>query len=273
MNDICVFISLMYTLNAAFVGKVLRQFDELPSTNDYARFMANEPHTPEGAVVLAGRQTSGRGQMGAVWESAPGENLTLSVIFKPVWLRADQQFQLSKAVALAVYDTVSEAFKDILPAFDLHIKWPNDILLNGKKIAGILIENTISGHHLGISVVGIGLNVNQQQFSPTLPFAGSMAGAVGQSFDTSLLAQRLFFYLENRYLTLRDGDATRLHTDYLRHLLGFSQRLPFESLPDGERFEGTIQGIDEDGKLVVGLDGGQERRFGLKEIKMNWGNV
>ena len=257
----------MHTLNAVFVGKVLLHFDELSSTNDYARLIANEEHIPEGTVVQANRQTAGRGQMGAVWESAPGDNLTLSIIFRPVWLRADQQFHLSKAVALAVHDTVQEAIQEILPDAALHIKWPNDILLHDKKIAGILIENTISGQHLGISVVGIGLNVNQLQFSPALYAAGSMALAAGQTFDIDQLAQRLFNHLEKRYLQVRDGDTDLLHGEYMRNLLGDNRMLTYESLPGGNIFNGTITGVDEHGQLVMWVRG-EERRFGMKEIRM-----
>ncbi len=257
----------MYTLNAAFVGKVLLVFDELPSTNDYARLIANEVQTQEGTVVQTSRQTSGRGQMGAVWESAPGTNLTLSVILQPTWLRADQQFHLSKVVALAVYDTVQEVTEPLPANFSLQVKWPNDILLNGKKIAGILIENTISGAYLGISIAGIGLNVNQQTFSPALPMAGSLVQLTGHTFDTDHLAQRLFAHLELRYLQLRGGATDLLHTDYLARLLGYREHRHFELLPEGTQVEGMITGVDEHGRLVV-ENAGAEQKFGLKEIKM-----
>lgn len=259
----------MRNYNTKFVGKVLMEFDELPSTNDFARSYANQSSAQEGAVIRARRQTSGRGQMGTTWESMPECNLTMSVVMKPSWLRADQQTGLSKAVALAVFDALQDwKNRENLDCI-IQIKWPNDIFINRQKVCGILIENTISGQNLGVSVVGIGINVNQELFSGALSSATSLALVSGKEEDLEQVMQLIFAYLEANYLLLKsEGGAATLHQRYLQNLLGYQQVMSFVSVADGRIFEGAIVEVDGDGMLCVEADG-VVRKFGLKAIKIN----
>ena len=257
--------------NTLFIGKVLLTFDELPSTNDYARSWiagtstksAAKNRPPEGTVVLAASQSAGRGQFGSKWLANPGENLTFSVIFYPNWLALQSQFSLSEAVALSVRDTVVHYLQ---PGPSVGIKWPNDIYADNKKLAGILIENTVLGGQYEAAIVGIGLNVNQIQFSSDLPHAGSMATVSGSTFDVELVLGTLLQNLERRYLQLRAGHFSSVHADYQSHLYRNGQVSEFE-LPDGSSLRGVITGTDPTGLLQIQTDAGIQS-FEVKGIRM-----
>lgn len=262
--------------NTLFTGKVYYRFDELPSTNDYARDLLAKSRPSEGTVVRAASQTAGRGQFGSSWITEPGANLTLSVILYPNWLKISDQFRLSEAVALAVRDTVSITVDGRRCTVDgagptVHrtpytIKWPNDIYLGDRKTAGILIQNTLSGNLLEASVIGIGLNVNQVMFPPGAPNATSLALATGSVFDLNQVGDALLECLERRYLQLKSGQSAELRAEYQAHLYGFGRLRNFLR-PDGSAFSGTIQGVQPDGRLVVSINGDVEI-FAVKAIQM-----
>ncbi|MCK6692565.1 MAG: biotin--[acetyl-CoA-carboxylase] ligase [Thermoanaerobaculia bacterium] len=280
--------------NTLFIGKVYYSFDELSSTNDFARELLAKSRPPEGTVVRAVTQTAGRGQFGSRWLSEPGANLTLSVILYPGWLKVSDQFRLSEAVALAVRDTAGSAafrpsrsrpfrasdisggentalkgrgqggLKAALPA--PAIKWPNDIYLGERKTAGILIQNTLAGDRLETAVVGIGLNVNQQIFPPEASNATSMALFAGRTFDLDAVAQILFENLERRYLQLKSGQTGILRAEYRQHLYGLDEEKQF-ARPDGHVFRGIIRGVQPDGQLMIQTENGLEF-FSVKSIQM-----
>ncbi len=253
--------------NTLFVGKVYHRFDELSSTNDYARDLLAKSKPPEGTVVQAASQSAGRGQFGSSWVSAPGENLTLSVILYPKWLPVQAQFRLNEAVALAVRDTVVWGLESVLtPSLQVSIKWPNDICIGPAKTAGILIQNTLKGAFLQTSIIGIGLNVNQTDFPESAPNASSLAGVLGRPTLLDTVSERLCEFLERRYLQLKSGNTTRLRAEYHEELYGSGAERYFER-SGGATFRGIIQGVSEDGRLQVNNEAGQTELFGLKEIK------
>src|SRR5690349_7854438 len=148
---------------------------ECHSTNDEAsRLIESSSHVVEGTVVITDSQTSGRGQRGNTWITEPGKNLTFSLLMKPTFLNAQDQFLLNKAFSLGLYDYLNATLQATVK-----IKWPNDMVVNDKKICGILIENQIQGQNIQNSIVGIGLNVNQENFS--IPTATSMK-VLGKDF-------------------------------------------------------------------------------------------
>lgn len=246
-----------------FVGKICHRFEELSSTNDHARNLLAKSKPPEGTVVWADNQTAGRGQLGRQWIATPFQNVTLSVVFYPTWLAIVRQFDLSIAVALAVHDVVMQAVPADIP---VHVKWPNDILLGGKKTAGILIETAIQAEQLRYAVVGIGLNVNQTVFGETLSQATSIRTVSGHLFDREEVAQRLFRALEHRYLQLRAGRSTEQRMAYAASLWQKGVRARFERLSDGVLLEGVIEGVDELGRLRVQTDSGVQV-FGLQAVR------
>lgn len=231
------------------------------STNDELAKMIqeSEDEIPEGTVVATAHQTAGRGQRGNRWDTAPGENLTFSVLLRPRFLRATEQFRLSIAVALGVYALLSEYLDEALK-----VKWPNDIFYGNQKLGGLLIENTLQGYALAESVVGIGLNVNQLQFG--VPTATSLRAVTGQPYryDLDALLARLLECLEAEYLRLRQGGHEAQKARYLALLHRYQEWHPFRDA-EGRMFNGQILGVDEAGRLALQTEGGV-RYFGVKEV-------
>lgn len=248
----------MYKIPAStlFLGKNLLFMPECHSTNTVALELCHRQAVPEGTLVITNQQTSGRGQRGNTWESADGMNLTFSVILKPGFLAVTNQFLLSIITSLAIHDYLAKTCDA-----RISIKWPNDILANEFKISGILIENQLMGQQFTNVVVGIGLNVNQQQFASA--FASSMALVSKKLFDLQEVLEGVLNYLEARYLQLRQNKVDELKADYLENLYRLQELHSFQSM--GQEFEGRITGVDADGKLRV-LSSGGERAYGIKEI-------
>lgn len=204
--------------NTGFVGKNFIELPSVDSTNEYAKALLSESSPEEGTVIAAREQTAGKGQFGKKWESAPGENLTFSVIFYPGFLEAARAHQLHYAVSLALHDFFFARLQ-----LDTRIKWPNDIYHGDKKICGILIENALIKEHLSYSVIGIGINVNQTTFHPDIPNPVSLKQLLGKQFDLKPLLLEFFPFLEERYVQLRAGSAPQLEEQYqalLYHPLG-----------------------------------------------------
>lgn len=215
----------------------------------------------EGSVVWAEDQFAGKGQVGAVWESEGAKNITLSVVMKPHFLSSGRIFQLSKAVTLAVVETV----RKYSGRPDVFAKWPNDILLGRKKIAGILIQNAIAGTRVNSSVVGIGLNVNQVQFSDEIAEgATSLALESGSDLDRMSVFEDLMQLLEKNYLLLKAGKDDYLDRQYLQDLFGYQERSGFRI--GSEEFEGEIIGVDKEGRLAIHNEVGL-RYFRFKEVE------
>jgi BirA family transcriptional regulator, biotin operon repressor / biotin---[acetyl-CoA-carboxylase] ligase len=241
--------------NTLFVGKNLVFVPECHSTNLLAHDLSQMQNTPEGTTVITNNQTAGRGQRGNSWEAEPGKNLTLSVILKPSFLLTKDQFFLNIFTSLAIHDLLVDKTNAIV-----RIKWPNDIIVDDKKISGILIENQIRGSQVSISVVGIGLNVNQTNFATDS--ATSLHHFRGM-VSLQELFEELSENIESRYLQLRAGNYQLLKQDYMSKLYWMGEERKFASAES--TFAGVIQGIDEFGRLSVGTDAGT-RTFDLKEI-------
>ena len=172
------------------------------STNDIATQMIQSGENVfEGTVIVTDNQTAGRGQRGNAWEASVGENLTFSIIFKPNFLKASDQFQLNVAVSLGVFDFLSEFIDE-----GLTVKWSNDIYYEDKKMGGILIENTLQGYQIGHSVVGIGLNINQTQFANIRATSLRNITQNPQKYDLSEMLKKLLEYIEKNYLIIKNQE-------------------------------------------------------------------
>ncbi|TNF26704.1 MAG: biotin--[acetyl-CoA-carboxylase] ligase [Bacteroidetes bacterium] len=206
------------TTHNLFVGQHRIHLAETGSTNNYARQLVRDKMPPEGTLVTTDTQTEGRGQRSNSWVSSPGLNVTGSYILRPVFLAAKDQFMLSASIALAVFDVVSEkADKN-----SVNIKWPNDVLVNGQKIAGILIENSLRGNGIDHSIVGIGINVNQTEFPSGLN-ATSLKILTNDQHALDDVISVLNSMIEKRYLQLRQGQHASILSQFNRHLFGFDQ--------------------------------------------------
>ncbi len=253
---------MIFDKNTLFIGKVIRQFEELTSTNAYAMDLITKSKPSEGTVISAYNQVAGKGQHDNKWESMAGLNLTLSIILYPTFLMPKHQFWLSQAIALGARDFVAA----ILPQKKVCIKWSNDIFVGDKKIGGILIQNSISGTSIMNTVVGLGLNINQPHFE----FKGHRAATslfleTQTVFNLDELREALFWYIESRYLQLKSNKIHLLQSDYMDVLYQYEQASWYE-LPNGERFVGVIQGIAQSGELVINREG-ELLSFGLKEVR------
>jgi BirA family transcriptional regulator, biotin operon repressor / biotin---[acetyl-CoA-carboxylase] ligase len=255
---------LIIISDTLFIGKALHFFPELPSTNQVALDLVSKSKPSEGTAVFTFRQTAGRGQIGSRWESEPNKNIALSVILHPKCLPVRQQFMLNKAVSLAIRDVVADSLAHhYLPVC---VKWSNDIYVGNEKIAGILIQNVISGTYLQYSIIGIGLNVNQIKFPDFVPNATSLQLQSNQSFDLKLILKQIFEKLEQYYLLLKFGHFDRLDALYLQYLYQYQQPALYQRL-DGRVFRGTILGVTDIGRLQILTDAKELETFDLKEIK------
>ncbi|UOQ97732.1 biotin--[acetyl-CoA-carboxylase] ligase [Hymenobacter sp. 5317J-9] len=242
-----------------FTGQQLLWLPACASTNSEAQALIVQNRASEGCTVITDFQSAGRGQRGNQWEGAAAENLMLSVVWQPTFLAAAQQFQLSQAVALGVHDWAA-ALLGSDPK--LKLKWPNDLYYGDQKLGGILIENTLSGAKIQYSIIGIGMNINQQGFA--VPTATSLGLLTGRAYDRAALAARLLECLERRYLQLRAGQVGALRQAYLHALYRYQETHSF--LIDGQETQGQIVGVEDDGRLAVAV-GAELRRFGMQEIR------
>lgn len=240
-----------------FLGHNLVFVPECESTNNLALQLCQQTETPEGTVVITENQTAGRGQRGSSWETEPGMNLTFSFVIRPGFLSVSDQFYLNIFTSLAILDYL----KSHLQSKPL-IKWPNDVLVDGKKICGILIENQIRSSRFSSVVAGIGLNINQQTF--IIDTATSLHHHTQQQYDLQTELESLLQYLEARYLQLKNGKFETLKRNYLESLYGLHEPRSFDV--DGKTVKGMITGIDEAGRLTVKIDG-EVKAFGIKEIR------
>ena len=245
-----------YLANTLFTGKKIIYLPSCHSTNDLARQFIDKKEATDGTIVITDCQMEGKGQRGNKWLTEPGENLTFSVIYSPDFLTADENFWLTIITSLALQKALRE--------YGVHtrIKWPNDIYAGNKKVGGILIENIIENRRLRFSVIGIGLNINQQYFQ--VPDAASLFNITNRSYRLQEVFEKVVTLLEQHYLQLKSGRRETLKSAYLQHLLGIDEQLEFES--EGRKFTGIIRGVDHRGRLKVEVDG-NSHYYELKEIK------
>jgi len=232
------------------------------STNDYMiEQIRNGNINVEGTIVIADEQTSGKGMDINIWESEPGKNLTFSIFFKPDFLRADQQFLLNKSISLGVYDFI----KSLVIHQKVTIKWPNDIYVGDKKIAGILINNTIAGNELLYSVAGIGVNINQQKFPGHVRNPISLSHALRKEFDLKQVLHELLYWLENRYDQLLSREFIRINNSYLESLYRLNEMHSYRL--KNKELSARITGVSDFGHLQLTTDDNQRLECDFKEIE------
>jgi BirA family biotin operon repressor/biotin-[acetyl-CoA-carboxylase] ligase len=251
-------------MKTLFIGRNAIHLSRVASTNSYASELLRQIRPVEGTIIYSFEQENGRGQRGSSWLSEPNKNVAFSLILTPSFLHTQEQFLLTKITSLAVSDLMAEVLKNVNGK--IRIKWPNDIYVNGKKVAGILIENSISENKIQSSVIGIGLNVNQVEFDETLN-AASLKKFSGKEFDLKEIVDLLCDFLEARYLQLKTNKREQLHHSYLQNLYQINEWRKYTS--GNETFEGKIIGTSTEGKLQIELLSSEIREFDLKEIRFS----
>ncbi len=232
-------------LPTQYLGHPFIHHDTLDSTNSAAQQLIQNHQAKHGAVIHANLQTAGRGQQHSFWESAQAQNLTFSAIVFPD-LPVEQQHWLTVAVSLALCDTLNNR----LPVA-VSIKWPNDILCESSKMCGILIQNNLKGSMIHSTVIGIGLNVNQDQFA--CERATSMALLTGQYYDREAVLRELLARLEGRLAAIAcSSRRVQLKKEYLERMFWRGEVHRFTDAQSD--FYGTIIGIDDQGRLAVEVD-------------------
>lgn len=236
----------------------LIKLDAIDSTNDFLKELSNKNELDNFTVVTAQNQTKGKGQMGSVWNSEPGKNLTMSVLIKDLLFDVTEIYKLNITVAIAVIQCLKQ---HQIP--ELAIKWPNDILSANKKIGGILIENSIKSDGSIVSVVGLGLNVNQMNYEH-LPKASSLVLITNRFFDKEILLAEIVQHIK---VSVQMLHSETLWEAYEKLLYKKGIPMPFET-NDGKRFMGIIKGVNYLGLLEIILEDDTVATFEIKQIQM-----
>ncbi|MEX0966701.1 MAG: biotin--[acetyl-CoA-carboxylase] ligase [Bacteroidia bacterium] len=242
-----------------FTGQNLIVLKETRSTNAHALDLLKRERPTEGTGIFAYHQIEGKGQHNTSWESDTGKNILVSIIYYPSFLPAIRHFLLNMSVSLAVKD-----FFDLHIPERVRIKWPNDLYYEERKLGGILIQNSIVSGRFRSSVIGLGLNINQEQFPLYLPNPISLSIVTQQQHNLQQLLDQLFGCLEARYLRLKKMDSDRIKEEYEQFLYKKDEEV--RCIPAYEREQtGKILGVEEDGHLRMQI-GDNIRYFGFKEI-------
>lgn len=245
---------IRFGLKTEVLGKQLHYRDVLPSTQKTAHELANDG-APEGTLVVADKQTAGRGRMARVWHSQEGNGIWMSLILRPdVPLQKTPQLTLLSAVAVV---QAIEAFTGVQAA----IKWPNDLMIHGKKAVGILTELQAEEDRVRSVILGIGINVNQQEtdFPGELQdIATSLSMEAGEKIDRAGLIQEILLTFEKRYQDYLNHSFTPIKLLWESYAVGLGNELRARTLQG--TFYGKSLGIDDEGVLLL------ETKDGIKKI-------
>ncbi|MBR4967602.1 MAG: biotin--[Bacteroidaceae bacterium] len=240
------------------------KLNEVDSTNRYARDEAStlwrEAGTGKIIAITAKHQTAGRGQLGNIWQSQAGNNLLLTLLVRPGQsLKVTEQFKLSQTVAVALHSTMKRY------GIDTRLKWPNDIYVGNRKLAGILIELDYSGNFVEQAIIGVGLNVNQVEFPTMDRTPVSMKMLKNNDFDIEDILCNVLKDFEMYYNNLSDEHHT-IASEYSSLLLGHCKENRFADA-DGA-FTAIIEGVDSYGRIILRTDDGSIRKYAFKEVEM-----
>jgi BirA family biotin operon repressor/biotin-[acetyl-CoA-carboxylase] ligase len=222
--------------------------------------MAESELCTEGTAVISDFQFQGRGQQGTVWKSASGENVLISYLLRPVFLDVSDQFMFSKTIALGVKKFIE---RQIDNQYSVSLKWPNDIYVEGRKIAGILIENSLQNKQLRQSIAGIGININAENFPEELN-AVSLFQLTHEKKSIKDLLPSLHDCLNQYYFMLQSMNFKQINSEYERSLYQFGMMANYEW--EKKIIRAKITGTDRSGRLRLEDENGNEMTAGMKEI-------
>ena len=246
--------------NNAIIGRLVNFLPSCHSTNDVGLALIKTGDAQDGTIIITTNQTQGRGQRGNKWVAEPGKNLTFSIILDVSFLKYEGIFGLNMAVSLGIVSFFNSTLNT--QHSKLKIKWPNDLYYDDKKLGGILIENIYRSDGSVWAVVGIGININQVNFSYLN--ATSLAAICKQFFDLEELLLKLTQEIEYYFEMLREGDLHKIKPLYLQNLYHY---MKFTTYRSGEEiFEGKIIDVNDIGQLVVENKAGL-RVFDKQEIR------
>jgi BirA family transcriptional regulator, biotin operon repressor / biotin---[acetyl-CoA-carboxylase] ligase len=233
------------------------------STNIEAWRHIKERDVVEGTMVWTNMQLEGKGAGSNKWISEADKNITVSFIIYPEFLKIEEQFYLNKIVSLAIRDSV---YKILKKKHEVFVKWPNDIIVNHSKVAGILIETSIIGNKFGASVIGIGLNVNQAYFPSVIVNATSLKIITEKNHILYKCADELCTQLTKWYKELQNANYNKINQAYLANLYMYKQKADY--CAGGKIFDGEIIGISDYGKLQLKISDGKVEEYAFKEVEL-----
>jgi BirA family biotin operon repressor/biotin-[acetyl-CoA-carboxylase] ligase len=242
------------------IGNRVHFLPIVDSTNNYVAKLLSSGNLAHGTVILAETQTAGKGQRGNSWVSSSGKQFTASIYLETAFLSVEDSVALNMMVALSVKACIASFLKD-----EVHIKWPNDILVNDKKIAGILIETQIAAGKVKGAICGIGINLVPELDEKTSTNLTDLSGKTQEPF---VVLDALLPVLNANFQQLKAGDFAELKSNYLAKLWRLNQ-LQNVIVGDNEIKTGKIIGVTNSGDLIFQVDE-EELNFGLKEIKFQY---
>ena len=236
-------------------GREIIHLSAIDSTNNFAAMLISDQLCQNGTAILADSQSYGKGQRGNSWHSEPGKNLLLSFVFKPDNLSVARQNELTWITSICIVKTLGKF------NIEAQIKWPNDIFVRGKKIAGILIENQLTGEFISNSIIGIGLNVNQQNFGEFK--ATSIYTEIHHEIEIDLVFRELCDQMNLFFDKLNKNEINQIKYDYQSKLFQKNEACEYED--QNGKFKGEIIGINDNGFLLIKVEN-ETREYGIKEI-------
>lgn len=229
-----------------------------------------DPSLACGAFIDTISQKAGRGQRGNSWYASPGKNIHPSFTVAGTGLSAINGWRIAEWVACALCTLVEELIAAQKEHHTVYIKWPNDIYIGKKKVAGILISHTLAGDLISHSLVGIGLNINEEVFPSSLPNPVSIRQITAMQYDLAAIRTRLKELLASYFpLILDKGSFAELHDHYIQHLYLYHRWHTFRIPSSNQRFRGCIEGVTPEGKLQIRDPHGDAHLFMFKEIEFD----
>lgn len=246
-------------MKTKIIGNKIISLLTVDSTNDYARALFSKETPEEGTIIISGEQSKGRGYGNNTWHSKRGKNLLFSVILYPEFISAKTQFLISKVISLGICDYLCCYVSDV------SIKWPNDIYVDDRKISGMLIENDLIGSSVKNSIVGIGINMNQEKFPKDIPNPVSLSQMIEKKLVLKEELKKLACFLEKRYRMLLKGMVAKIQKDYHEKLFRLNKMSWYQN--SEEKFKAKIIGVSDYGQLVLENQSGKTLEYNFKEVE------
>ena len=245
-------------MNNQEIGNQVIKVKSVDSTNNYAAKLLNQTKVPFGTVIMAHYQTNGKGQRNTIWSSNGGDNLLMSVLLDLSFMPSEKIFFLSKSIALGIRAAVVDVI-----GIESHLKWPNDVLIDNKKIAGVLIENQWNKSKIVSSVVGVGLNVNQVDFQESFS-ATSLKKITNKNYNVDNILKVLCKKLNKYYNQLASLNFDNIDVEYHQHLVNYNKFCEFEE--NNILFNAKVKGVNQQGELMLEFTNGDVKSYELKQI-------
>ena len=245
-------------MNSQIIGNQIISLTTTDSTNNYVAKLVNKTKVPFGTVILADFQTKGKGQRANLWHSEKCKNLLFSIYFDSSFLTVNTIFYLSKTIAISLRDFIFNITGEYV-----EIKWPNDILVNQKKIAGILIENQWRKNKIHSSIIGIGLNVNQINFPKNI-LATSMRAISHREYDLKSLLDVFLKVFNSNLNILKQKQFENIDIQYHNHLFKYNKWSLYKS--NGSVFKAKLNSVNNSGLIELNFNDGQSKSFDFRQI-------